>query len=140
MDKIEEFIGKYSYLSNFEICKLKIGKLEFHSVEQAYQYYKCESQEDKDIMLSLETPSKCKRFSRGIKTNEDFHNKKLEIMTFLVTEKFKQNPLLLKKLLSTKDSIIVEGNFWHDTFWGVCDGEGENHLGKILMEVRGKLK
>ena len=23
-----------------------------------------------------------------------------------------------------------------DKFYGMCDGEGENHLGKILMKVR----
>lgn len=23
-----------------------------------------------------------------------------------------------------------------DTFWGICRGEGENHLGKLIMEVR----
>lgn len=35
--------------------------------------------------------------------------------------------------------INNEGNTWGDKFWGVCDGEGENHLGKLLMEVRAEL-
>ncbi len=24
----------------------------------------------------------------------------------------------------------------HPISWGVCEGEGENHLGRILMDVR----
>ena len=39
-------------------------------------------------------------------------------------------------LLATDDMEIIEGNVWGDTFWGVCDGKGENNLGKVLMEVR----
>ena len=48
----------------------------------------------------------------------------------------------------------VEGNHWHDTYWGVCNpeafgkppctkgcgGTGENQLGKILMRVRDELR
>ena len=36
------------------------------------------------------------------------------------------------------DAELIEGNTWHDTFWGVDlkTGEGENHLGKILMALR----
>ncbi len=39
-----------------------------------------------------------------------------------------------KKLLSPEE--LVEGNWWNDTFWGVCNGEGQNNLGKILMKIR----
>ena len=36
----------------------------------------------------------------------------------------------------------MEGNGWHDTFWGVDlkTGEGEKHLGRILMQVREELR
>ena len=36
----------------------------------------------------------------------------------------------------------MEGNTWHDVYWGVdlCTGEGENHLGKILMAQRQEFK
>ena len=59
-------------------------------------------------------------------------------MTNIVFEKFQQNPLLAKRLLETGDCMLQEGNYWKDLFWGVDlkTGEGENHLGKILMELR----
>jgi predicted NAD-dependent protein-ADP-ribosyltransferase YbiA (DUF1768 family) len=31
---------------------------------------------------------------------------------------------------------LIEGNWWGDTYWGVCNGVGENHLGKLLMKIR----
>lgn len=47
---------------------------------------------------------------------------------------------LRKKLLATGDAELVENNTCGDVFWGICDGVGENHLGKILMLVRDRLK
>ena len=31
---------------------------------------------------------------------------------------------------------LVEGNYWGDTFWGICNGEGTNWLGILLMAER----
>jgi predicted NAD-dependent protein-ADP-ribosyltransferase YbiA (DUF1768 family) len=31
-------------------------------------------------------------------------------------------------------------NYWNDKFWGICKGVGENHLGKILMQIRDEIK
>lgn len=60
-------------------------------------------------------------------------------MKDLVRQKF-QHPELKKKLLKTKNATLIEGNTWGDVYWGVCNGVGENNLGKILMETRAKLR
>lgn len=41
-------------------------------------------------------------------------------------------------LLDTGNKTLKEGNYWKDLYWGVDlrTGEGENHLGKILMQLR----
>lgn len=57
----------------------------------------------------------------------------------IVLAKFTQNPELLDKLKATGDAILIEGNYWHDTFWGVCEGKGKNYLGKIIMKIRAEL-
>lgn len=46
-----------------------------------------------------------------------------------------------KKMMETGDMPIIEGNTWKDTFWGIDihTGQGENNLGRILMEVRKEL-
>lgn len=42
-------------------------------------------------------------------------------------------------LILTGDEELIEGNWWGDKFWGIYNGEGENHLGKLLMKIRGEL-
>lgn len=49
-------------------------------------------------------------------------------------------PRFKELLLSTGDEELVERNTWRDTYWGVYQGKGENRLGKMLMEIRSKLK
>ncbi len=39
-------------------------------------------------------------------------------------------------LVMTGVEELVEINTWNDTFWGVCNSEGSNFLGEILMKVR----
>jgi len=69
----------------------------------------------------------------------DWARIKLDIMYHLLQQKFR-DPLLQKLLLRTQDAELVEGNVWNDTYWGVCSGVGENHLGRLLMLVRFHLK
>ena len=43
-------------------------------------------------------------------------------------------------IVMSRERKLVEGNDWHDRFWGVCRGQGKNHLGKLLMRVRESLR
>ena len=56
--------------------------------------------------------------------------------------KFVQHPELAARLVLTGVMPLVEGNAWHDVFWGVDvrTGEGENHLGRILMAIRNEMQ
>ena len=60
--------------------------------------------------------------------------------------KFGQNNDLREKLFKTGDLLLVEGNYWHDNYWGDCfcdkckGRKGENFLGRILMNVRTMLR
>ena len=65
---------------------------------------------------------------------------KTNIMYDICLAKFTQNQDLKEKLLKTGNAILIEGNWWNDTYWGVCNGIGENNLGKILMKIREELK
>lgn len=64
-------------------------------------------------------------------------------MRDLVQDKFAEHPRLAQLLLDTGDALLIEGNNWGDSFWGVTrngDGDGANYLGKILMEIRRGLR
>ena len=60
-------------------------------------------------------------------------------MLELVLQKFARSSLR-SKLLDTDQRLLVEGNVWGDTYWGVCNNIGQNNLGKILMHVRELIK
>lgn len=85
-------------------------------------------------------PYHAKRMGRRLALRPDWEDIKLHVMETLVREKFARHPDLAKQLLATGDVELVERNHWGDTFWGVCNGRGENHLGRILMLVRDELR
>jgi len=70
----------------------------------------------------------------------DWEEVKVSVMRDLIRQKFKPGSELSDRLLDTGDWLLEEGNTWGDTFWGVCDGVGENWLGRLLMERRGELR
>jgi len=113
-------------------------KLHFPTVEHWYVFWKCARWEDAETVLQMTKPGDVKRFGRHIKLNDWFEEKKLHIMHEGLQLKFKYHPDLRKRLLDTYPSPLEEGNTWGDKFWGVdyYTREGENNLGKLLMEIR----
>jgi len=55
-----------------------------------------------------------------------------------VLSKFKNNADLKQNLLDTGKRLLIEGNHWKDDYWGfrLDEGYGQNHLGRILMQIR----
>ena len=70
----------------------------------------------------------------------DWESVKIDFMRYLVWNKFSTHEDLKLRLLDTADAELIEGNNWGDAFWGVCNGRGQNWLGRILMETREKLR
>jgi predicted NAD-dependent protein-ADP-ribosyltransferase YbiA (DUF1768 family) len=87
----------------------------------------------------METPSQAKWEGRKIPIRKDWEDVKLDVMESLLRVKFAD--LELKQLLlATGTAKLIEGNFWGDTYWGVCAGIGRNNLGKLLMKIRDELR
>jgi ribA/ribD-fused uncharacterized protein len=131
---INKFRGPYAFLSNFYSCNIEFCGLTFGSVEAAYQSAKTD-----DFNLAQQftryDARTAKREGKKLKKRGRWDGMKLTIMHVLLLKKF-ENPELKQKLLDTGDEELIEGNEWNDTFWGVCNGIGENNLGKLLMKVR----
>lgn len=134
------FCGEYAFLSNFYPCKIKAWGLEFNSVEILFQASKCANEEDrlKFVDLSAEESGKAKRLGRKVKLRGNWEDVKLSYMKHLLELKFK-NEDLKSMLIATGDEELIEYNYWNDTFYGVCNGVGSNHLGKLLMEIRANI-
>lgn len=138
---ITSFRGEYDFLSNFYEAPVVFEGLRYLNNEAAFQAQKCLTEEEKHKFTYL-AAAKAKREGRRVKLRPDWELVKVGLMEEIVRAKFKQNPHLATGLISTGDRKLIEGNTWHDTFWGVdaATGEGENHLGKILMKIREELR
>jgi ribA/ribD-fused uncharacterized protein len=134
-DKITRFDGEYRFLSNFYPSPIVILGFDYPTVEHAYQSWKAKNLADWKYVALSETPAVAKRRGREIDCREDWDRIKLEVMEYCLQKKF-EDPAMLEMLVSTFPMDLVEGNWWGDTFWGVCNGKGENHLGKLLMRIR----
>jgi ribA/ribD-fused uncharacterized protein len=135
---IDSFKGNYRFLSNFWPAPIELFGLLYATTEHAYQAAKCECFFDSDRIRFATTPGKAKRMGQTVAMRENWDLIKVDIMRLITKLKY-VNEDLRELLLSTGDAQLIEGNTWGDTFWGVCDGQGENHLGRILMEVRDSL-
>lgn len=137
---IKGFSGNYRWLSNFEPCAIEYFGLVFQSTEAAYQAAKCCSFENMKLFISL-SASESKNLGRRIEIRKDWDKVKVDIMREILKIKFSNaNPYLKEKLANLPQEYLEETNWWGDKFWGVCNGVGENHLGKLLIEIRKQLQ
>lgn len=152
---VKHFKGKHEFLSNFYPSAVVYEGLVYQSVECAYQASK--SFDNKFRRLLTTIPAKnsglAKRFGNGpsCKLRADWEDAKGKIMKTLLIRKF-SIPHLREFLLNTGNEDIVEGNYWHDNYWGDCycknkSGDhpeclspGKNMLGTLIMEVRSELQ
>jgi ribA/ribD-fused uncharacterized protein len=132
--KIDSFKGEYRWLSNFYLAEVVLDGFVYPSSEHAYQAAKTLNLEERRAILSMSV-SEAKKAGRKVTLRSDWEDIKLDVMLRLLRQKF-AHPELRSKLVATGDAELVEGNWWNDTFWGVCRGVGQNNLGKLLMVVR----
>ncbi|CUI16214.1 DUF1768-domain containing protein [Candidatus Protochlamydia naegleriophila] len=135
----------HQWLSNFffSLIYCKDKKVIFGCVETAYKAHMAARLDNKgfqELAQSLE-PGKAKKIRTT--TTELVKQDKLKTMASLIHLKFSQNEVLQDWLIQTDQELIehTDNNFWGD---GSSDpherGNGENHLGKILMCERAYLK
>lgn len=138
---IDFFREEYEFLSNFYPACMTYGGIDYYNSEAAYQAQKCRDRRMCHRFSNL-TADESKRLGRTVEVRTDWEEIRVSVMTSVVEEKFRQNPALAVKLAETGEKKLKEGNYWKDFFWGVDlrTGQGENHLGRILMGLRGKYK
>lgn len=139
---INQFRGVNAFLSNMYPCELTYNGIKFNNLESLFQSFKAiDKQHEYGGLVGKVAKAK----GRKEKLPANWNEVRVELMYGCLYLKFSQNPKLLERLLATGNEELVEGNTWHDTFWGVCTcreckGRGDNILGKLLMKVREELR
>lgn len=145
---INKFGGKHWWLSNFSLVpnSIRYGDMPYPTVEHAFQAAKTLDLGQRALIRSAATPGHAKRLGREVQLRHDWEEVKFGIMTDLLRQKFALGTKLADKLIATGDERLVEGNYWHDQWWGDCqcpqhqDIPGKNMLGRALVVVRYELR
>lgn len=139
---INSFTGRYKFLSNFQPVIIRYEGMSFKSVEHAFQAAKTFDVSQRRRIRSATFPGDAKKLGRQVTLRPDWERVKVDIMSALVLYKFTEDPDLKRRLLKTGEAKLVEGNAWHDNFWGVClcsrcrEISGKNVLGHLLVHTR----
>ena len=113
---IDSFSYEYFFLSNYYESPVHVFGLTFRNNEAAFQSQKFDSK-DKQSAFTDVSAYQAKRMGRTARLSANWDIARNGVMLDVVRAKFTQN----------------------DTYWGVCDGVGQNQLGTILMIVRSEI-
>lgn len=112
------------------------------TIEHGFQSDKAATAVEQLVVLRSDTPATAKSRGRRVRMRDDWEQVKLDVMRRWLRLKF-ATPSFRAALLATGDAELIEGNNWNDTYWGCASRGsawvGENHLGRLLMEVRAAL-
>lgn len=137
---ISSFRHESSFLSNFFLTDVKYKGVVYSSAEHAFQAEKCIEESDREKIRKAASAKSAKIIGRFVKMRPDWETEKTKVMESILRVKFRKASLR-RLLKQTGDAQLIEMNYWHDTFWGVCvcskhKRSGQNQLGAILMKIR----
>ena len=147
-EKMDEVIGFYPRefycLDNFSSFKVEHDGYLYSSVEEAYQAlgFIESAPEIADKIKNSHSAHEAQKiaYENKDKRQKNWDEIKVHVMEELLREKISQNPYVKKKLLETKNYMIVEDSP-KDSFWGWgINRNGQNQLGKLWMKLRDELR
>ena len=134
-EAIRGFFDQFRFLSNFHVSPCHYNDHCYMSTEHAYMAQKATNREDMVYIATSPNPIEARRRGKTIKLREDWDDIRLDVMYKANLSKYK-DPIMRRRLQQTGNRYLEETNWWNDKFWGVCNGQGQNNLGKIIMRVR----
>lgn len=142
--EIRGFFNENRWLSNFWPCVVKLDGVEYPSAEHAYQAAKTLDPQ-KRLPFRFGLARDAKKLGKTLEIRADWDDVKIMVMADLLRQKFSQFPFK-QNLKKTGGIPIIEENYWHDNFWGVCTCTkcrraklGANNLGILIMNIRGEI-
>lgn len=111
------------------------------TVEHYYQALKFDNVDYQMMILNAPTATQAKKLgnARFKKKRSDFKQVRTTLMTRAIYTQAKTYNNITERILKSGSATLVE-NSQFDYYWGCGrDHRGDNHYGKILMNVRSKL-
>ena len=145
-DIISSFRGDNAFLSNFYTINISIKGKVWKSSEAMYMACKTTDSVMHEKIRLTTSAAQAKRLGKTVRLIDGWEHKKDEVMLKCLRLKFTLNQECKDKLLATGTANLIEGNTWHDNYWGNCTCPkctqitGRNQLGKTLMQVRSELQ
>lgn len=144
---ITEFTGEYRFLSNFWAAPIRwqhpgLGTAPvWETNEHAFQAAKTNQATEVTAIWRARTSAEAKRLGRTVCLREGWDAQRKRVMLDLQLAKFTQHPDLLVQLAATGTAELIEGNHWHDNYWGRCSCRAcQNSKGqRVSMAYRQEL-
>src|SRR5579871_91145 len=149
--------ASFRFLSHFYQSPIIVDDEKWPTVEHYFQAQRSNDPAYRGAIRQAKTPGEAKRLAaspeaprgiskqswfrkHGMQPRADWRDVKLDIMRRGDWAKFTQNPPLAEMLLATGCAELIEDSPV-DAFWGQGpDGLGQNWAGRILMEIRSRLR
>lgn len=135
----------YGCFSNFSPHSIYLQGRRWPTTEHYYQAQKFAGSSDETLILTIQTlptPEEAAAIGRnpGYSVRPDWEQVKVPIMLEAVRIKFLIHSDIQAILLATGEEEIVEDSPT-DPYWGCgSDRQGQNQLGKILMQIRQEIR
>jgi hypothetical protein len=131
----------YRRFSNFSAYGFELDGCYWETSEHYYQAQKFVGTPLYKAVREAATPKEAAKLGRDTENRrKDWEAVKDEVMRRAVMRKFETHAELRALLLETGDEELIE-NAPNDYYWGCGkEGTGKNMMGKLLCEVRAKLR
>ena len=129
-------------LGSYQALPFFLDDAEWPSIAHYFHAMKFADPAMREKIRQAPTPAKAARLGRSRlkRIRRDWRDVRITVMTRAVYISCRSHPQQADALEKTGDNLIIENNSY-DYFWGCGrDRRGDNHYGKILMNVRSKLR
>lgn len=146
---IGEFKGEFDWASNFYfMAPFYVKNRLFKSSEHYFAACKTLDPEWCERIINADTAAGAKKQGQKCPLRPGWSIVRVPTMAHALRYKFTQNTDIQRKLIETGTQGMIEGNWWHDNFWGDCRcnnksgkhpgclSPGLNKLGLLLMNLR----
>ncbi len=135
-EEILQFSGDFAFLSGSFPAHVLYEGISYPCADSAFLASRFNDPDRKKVISGM-NPAKAKQKYCSFPGYPGWEAESIRIMEDIVRAKFHQHPDLMELLISTRPRRLINGGR-KDSIWGMnlTTWQGENRLGRILMDIR----